>query len=550
MAGKILATIAPQWKLSHVAAYAVVCFLAFVPYMWAFYPGIVEVDTSFQIAMSLGYGYGTIEDYASPFPVFDIRLLGALYALGEAIWHDATGGIWAICLFQCVGIAASISLMACYLSQWKVPAWARFLVLAFLAVNPIVPLMAVDVGKDTVFCVFFVPFCICVCEYIRRAAFEQPGTEHNRRNRLGLAACAFMFGTLSFLTVSKGIVIVLGCVAIAFVFAHKKKNKQLSKSLGAVFGSCVAAQLVFSLAISPVMSVGLPDSSSFLRESLGTPIQQATWTVKVNGNVTDAERAKLDAFYDLGAAVECYNRDTSDDAKVFVRKDASLSDAIWMLDAYVSIGISHPKEYAKSFVDLYDGFWQAGTPESLMLPRFMPNNDSDSPLDWKGNMFRMPVSSIGEAIEAVQNDWVMYSHGNLPEYEKQHPDFGDWKMNEDSAQPRRDIISSIMQIGKIPVLGLLVSKSAYVLYLPLLLLAIAAIGTRHGRKGAAVLLLAPLGLSCMLAFLSPADLARYVYPCLMLCPMYFALTIHVVRTSRKEDATTYDDSSIGVTVED
>lgn len=534
MAGKILATIAPQWKVPYVAACAIVCLLAFIPYMWAFYPGIVEVDTSFQIAMSLGYGYGTIEDYASPFPVFDIRLLGALYALGEAIWRDAMGGIWAICLFQCTGIATSISLIACYLSKWEVPAWVRLLVFAFLAVNPIVPLMTVDVGKDTVFCVFFVPFCVCVCEYIRQAAFEHPGAEQGHKSRFVLATCAFTFGALSFLTVSKGIVIVLGSVAIAFALAFKKKNKQLAKSLGAVFGSCVAAQLVFSLAISPIMSVGLPSSSSFLRESLGTPIQQATWTVKVNGDVTDAERAKLDAFYDLGAAVERYNRDTSDDAKVFVREDATLSDAIWMLDAYVSIGMSHPKEYAKSFVDLYDGFWQVGTTESLMLPRLMPNNDSDSPLDWKGNMFRVPVSSIDEAIKAVQNDWVMYSHGNLPEYEKQHPDFGNWKMDEDGAQSRRDIISSIMQIGKIPVVGLLVSKSTYVLYLPLLLLAIAAIGTRHGRKGSAVLLLAPLGLSCMLAFLSPADLARYVYPCLMLCPMYFALTIQFAVASRRQ----------------
>ena len=533
----LLDKIMPQWKTINIIVYAALCLLAFSPYMNIFYPGIVEVDTSFQLAMSMGYGYGTITDYASPFPVFDIRLLGALYTLGENIGGDATSGIWTICLFQCVGIATSISLITCYLSKWSVPSWARLIVFVFFAALPIVPLMAVDLGKDTIFCMFFVPFTLCACEYVRKVAFSDTSAEKNDlKGNIFLISATSIFGILSFLSVSKGIVIVVVCLIGAFIIAWRKHRAALLKAAGTSLGICLIAQMLFSFAILPAMSQGLPDSSSFLRESFGTPIQQATWAAKVNGQITDTERDRLNGFYDLDAAVGNYSPDTSDNTKVFVRKDVTISDAIWMLDAYVSIGIAHPKEYLKSFIDLYDGYWQAFTTESLMLPRLMPGHGEDSPLVWD-NLFRFP-GSIDDAITAVQNDWVLYSHGNLPEYSQQHPEFGDWEMNEESDQARKDVLTFVMEIGKMPVLGLLVSKSLYVLYLPLIILIATVISIKRPNKGAAVLLLFPLGISCIFAFLSPADLARYVYPCLMLCPLYVALVGHLVRqrlmTQRKQ----------------
>lgn len=518
MFSKISYLLSPKWKLANVAGYALLCLIAFIPYMVVFYPGIVEVDTSFQIAMSLGYGYGTVVDYASPFPVFDIRLLGILYAIGEAVGGDATSGIWTICLFQCVGIACSVSLISCYLEKWNVPRWARILVFIFLAFNPIVPLMAIDVGKDTLFCMFFIPFAVCISEYMRRAIYGEQA-EHGST---ALLVCTTLSAIFSFLTTSKGIVIVIICLFSIVFIAWRRHRKQIARNASAALGVCLAAQLLFSLVLSPIMSQGLPDSSSFLRESFGTPIQQATWVAKVNGQLTDTERERLNNFYNLDAAVDDLIRDTSDNSKVHVGKDASISDAVWFFDAYVSIGLSHPKEYLKSFIDLYDGYWQMNTMESLMLPRLMPNNESNSPLSWEDNMFRFP-GDIDDAIEAINNDWVIYSHGNLPEYAEQHPDFGNWKMNDENSQARKDIFTFIMQVGKIPVLGLLVSKSLYATYLPLLLLGLAIFGIRKPNKGAAIWLLAPLGVSCVFAFLSPADLARYVYPCLMLVPLYLGI---------------------------
>lgn len=514
----------PAFSSVKVAVYALISFLALLPYMIVFYPGIVEVDTSFQLAMSMGYGYGTIENYDSPFPIFDIRLLGALYALGEAIGHNAENGIYAICLFQCTGVAFSISLMSCYLSKWSVPPVARLCVFAFFALMPIVSLVAVDIGKDTIFLIFFCPFAVCFTELMRRC-FEnsQHNQKHLNKQEISWGVATVISGALSFLVVSKGLVIVLFCLGTVIVFAIRHHNRSaLNISAGAAGVLCLI-YVFFSVAALPVMSQGLPESSSTLRESLGTPIQQATWVAKVSGDITDKEREQLNRFYDLDAAVAGHLRDTSDPAKVFVHRDVDIKDALWFMDAYVSIGITHPKEYLKSFIDLYDGFWQMGTTESLMLPRFMPNYENgEPPQDWENNTFRFP-GDIDELKSAINNDQVVYGHGNLPEYKEAHPDFGDWLMPDDTFDKRASLLCFIASWGQVPVMGALVSKSLYVLYLTLALLLASAIAPKKGKRTYTVLLLAPLGLSCVFAFLSPADLARYVYPCLMLVPFYVAL---------------------------
>ena len=518
IAGKL----APRWSVWHIIADTALCLIAFIPYINAFYPGIVEIDTSFQLAMSMGYGYGTIENYPSPFPPFDIRLLGALYSMGEALGGTQNDGIFAICLFQCAGIAVSISIASCYLSKWNVPAWARLAVFLFTALVPIFPLAAVDIGKDTVFCEFFVPFSICLVELVRRTSRDEKASVPLI---IGAVACGF----LSSATASKGFIIVIASVLIALAFALKRKTST-RKPIACLLGACLVLQIVMSLAVIPAISNGLPSTSgASLRESLGTFVQQLSWVERVSGDLTEEEREQANRFFDLELAARDYIPSTSDRTKVYTRKEASLSDAASMLKAYVSVGMRRPKEYLKSFIDLYEGYWKLGTADSVMLPRIMPVGDLGY-LDWNDDTFSFP-GTIDQAIEYINNEWVCYSFGLLPEYAEAHPDFGQWEMDENNAEARADVLTFILEWGKIPVLNLFVSKSFYVLYAPMALLLFALLATRRGSKWM-TLCLTPLGIACLLAFMSPADLARYVYPCMFLVPMMAMIMGRLTKNSR------------------
>lgn len=520
--------IVPRWSIGHILVYALVCFLFFAPYMKIFYPGIVEIDTVFQIAMSMGYGYGTLEGFPSPFPVFDVRLIGAVYAIGETVLGDANGGIFMLCLFQCVGISLSISLMSCYLSKWNIPPVARLVVFVFMAVLPVFPLMAVDIGKDTIFCMFFVPFVLCIAEIVRRALAGSDDVSWRKSWKLIVTAAGM--GTLSSLAVSKGIVIVAICLLAVLIYALIKRNKPVAKTGGCALAAFAALYLVFSIIVTPIMAKGLPEGSLFWRESLGTLVQQATYAVKEDPeNISVDDMEALNEFYNVGAAVETYIPDSSDETKVHVHRDVDFNDAISFMRVYVSIGVTHPAEYWKSFIELYDGYWQAGTPESLMLPRFIDNPaDKQNTLDWE-NVFRVP-GTIQDEILALERGGLTYSHGVLPEYEPEHPDFGRWHIPFDNGM-RIKVLKTVMIWGEIPIANLLVSKSLYVLYLPALLL-VSVLLFGRGRRVALLTVLLPLFMSCVFAFLSPVDFARYAYPCMMLVPMCVAIVEHAVVSIR------------------
>lgn len=499
----------PKWSIWHVIAYAALCLLAFAPYISIFYPGIVEIDTSFQLAMSMGYSYGTIKNYPSPFPPFDIRLLGALFSIGETIGGTQSSGIFAICLFQCVGISVSISLASCYLSKWKIPAFARFIVFIFTAVVPIIPLAAIDIGKDTIFCAFFIPFTICLIELIRR-------TSVNAKTSISLIIYTIIFAFLAACTASKGFIIILISVLITLAFALKRRSVTC-KSIANILSACLVLQVIMSVAVIPILSNELPSAKgAFLRESLGTFMQQISWVEKVSGDLTANEREQANHFFDLDSAANNYISSTSDNTKEFTHRNVTIADATCMLRTYISVGVRHPKSYLKSFIDLYEGYWKLGTVDSIMIPRLMPKGTAGD-LNWNDDTFSFP-GNIDQAIEHIENEWVSYSFGLLPEYADAHPDFGQWEMNKANAQPRIDILTYILKWGEIPVLNLLVSKSFYVLYVPLALLSLVLLASKNENRWVA-LCLTPLGAACLFAFMSPADLTRYVYPCMFLIPM-------------------------------
>ena len=501
--------------------------LAFLPYLLIFYPGVVEIDTVFQMAMFEGYGFGTMGEgtFTKLFPLFCSLVFGGLFDIGRALGGTQTTGVFCMTFFQSMGIAFAFAFSACYLSKWKVPAGARWAVFALSVLLPIVPIMAIDVGKDSLFVASFLPFCVCLAEAIRKKIADEDMSWK-------WSVAASVFALISSLATSKGFLVIGASFVLVILVCWK--NKSVLKSCCGSLASVVAIVMAVSLLISP--SLVIQDKMN-VREVMSTPIQQVTYAVKVGADITDEERAKLKSFYDLDAAVRDYNPRMTDDAKTKMDLHATDEQISDFVSAYVSIGMRNPGKYLKSMTDLLYTFWTPGEYNSTIMLRFLPNGaHMDKWADYgitKADGTDMP-NDFATMKELIQKDMVIYAANRLPQYAESHPEFGDWNLNGRYAAERVSVLSLVIDIAQIPIIGLLVQKPLYATFLPILMVLAILIFARKRRIRTLVLVM-PLLLSALFVFASPGDLARYVYPCLATCFLYVPLVaVECARAFRKQ----------------
>ena len=523
--------LSPYFDVTHVVIFTVLAMLAFLPYLLIFYPGVVEIDTVFQMAMFEGYGFGTMGEgtFTKLFPLFCSLVFGGLFNIGSFIGGSQTDGVFCMTFFQALGIAFAFAFSACYLSKWKVPAGARWVVFALSVLLPVIPIMAIDVGKDSLFVASFVPFCVCLAEAIRKS---KEGEEMTWR----WSIAAFLFATISSLATSKGFLVIGASFVLAIIICWK--NKSVLKACCGVLASTVVIMAAVSLLISPALVI---QDKMNVREVMSTPIQQVTYAVKAGAEITDEEREKLSGFYDLDAAVRDYNPRMTDDAKVKMDLHATDEQISDFMSTYISIGLRNPGKYWKATKDLLYTFWTPGEYNSTIMLRFLPDGEhADRWAEYnitKGDGTDLP-NDFATMKELISDDMVIYAANKLPQYAESHPDFGDWNLNNRFSSQRISILCFIIDLAQIPVIGLLVQKPLYAVFLPFLMV-LATLIFACKRRIRTLVLIMPLLLSAAFVFASPGDLARYVYPCLAACFLYVPLVVvecvNCFKTRKGED---------------
>ena len=515
----------PDFDLRHIIVFGLITIVLWLPYLYAFAPGIVEIDTVFQIAEFLGYGDGSHGPgtFTSLFPLFCVFLIGGLYSIGLAVF----GTQWAAVMFATgvllVANAFSFAFACCYLSRWNVkPAW-RWIVFAFMALCPIFPLMAIDLGKDTFFVAAFLPLCVCLAEFLRTSRKQ----EDIGKIWIVIAAVS---GVISALVASRGTVIVIACLVVCLIGAWKSKASRIA--IAAPLVVVLVAAGVMSCLISPALVKNNDSMAS--REVMSTPMAQVARALVDGAELTEEEHAAFAAFFDVDAAADVYIDRIADPVKVLIHQDPAptTEQTLDFFKAYLSLGTRSADSYVAAFADITYGFWHAGTFRSLALPRFIPLKETvDAGIVDDPDGMDLP-DDFTEMKHLIQQNQVYYTATVLLEYCADHPEFGQWAMRWKPHRLREIALTAVIRIGEIPVIGLVVQKPFYDLIIPLALLISILIGAR-GRRGLLVALVFPLLFSSLIVFASPVDFSRYAYPCMVLALPYAAIVISQLRQVRE-----------------
>ncbi len=299
--------------------------------LFVYYPAMFMGDTEDIAYMAHG-----IYDITNHHPVMYTILLRVFMKMTN-IQGGGNEAAFVCALFQSVVSAVILAYGSIYCArQLKRPDVAAFAVI-FWAVCPWVSKYTIMLTKDGLFADFVLLLGIRLHKYC-----DRPG---DRKVLWGVLRAAFMV----FLLRKNGFYVLL------FVFASLLCiYKKYWRNWAFCILICVAFYVGYSDIMLPVF--GIPDGS--VREALSVPFQQTARYVKNHADeVTEEERAAIDAVLVYEVLADAYTPDLSDPVKATFREDTGRDGLADYFKVWFGMFRKHPATYAAAAIENYYGYF-------------------------------------------------------------------------------------------------------------------------------------------------------------------------------------------------
>lgn len=150
-------SISPLWM---ILVYAIPCWLIWLIYFLAFYPGIFPVDPLNQWQQILSGRF----DNRHP----------AAHTLSMALIYWLWPSPALITLIQMLALGGTIGIIARALERWQIPVFARWLMIALAALSPVNGLMSITLWKDVPYTIGMIGLFAGLLHLIRDFIEERP----------------------------------------------------------------------------------------------------------------------------------------------------------------------------------------------------------------------------------------------------------------------------------------------------------------------------------------------------------------------------------------
>lgn len=233
----------------------IVCVVALMvmwqPYHWAYYPGLVEYDSGYQLWQT----WNRVYDASNP--LLHTLILGAFYLTGEKI-ATATAGIAAFCWVQRLFAACCIGYALSTLKRNRAPMPALAAALLFFGLLPVFPMLAISCTKDVPFYALTVAQMSMIFDGCRNLGRVQKKRFWIALSAVTALACLFRSNVLP------------AMLAVPLLICWVSRNGSLRRAL-AVF---LAAGVLLAWGVNALLAGGLKAHEPLMREALSAPIIQ------------------------------------------------------------------------------------------------------------------------------------------------------------------------------------------------------------------------------------------------------------------------------------
>lgn len=322
-----------------------VIFVCWIPVLVIYYPGSVPHDGFTQLNMFFG-----VQDFTNHHPAFMTWLMGWFMQLGRFLGSDNLG-IFSYVLAQSVFCAFAFALSIRYLRELKAPMWLQIAPLVYFALFPVWPAYAQAEIKDTLFTGFFVLYTLQLLLALKDSDdfFSKPS------NVILLGASSLLLCMMR----NNGLFIAVP-VGILLILSVRRRPR--------IWAACsLAGSLVLFWVYSSVLLPALGVKNGSIREALSIPFQQtARYIVEYGNDVTEAEKAAIDAILPYDKIARNYDPQLSDPVKRLFREHSTKGELTTYLRAWFLMFFKHPDAYIQATLNNYYGYFYPDEPIEKM----------------------------------------------------------------------------------------------------------------------------------------------------------------------------------------
>lgn len=336
--------------------YAAIILILWIPYMILLAPGCFTADAKDEMAQLLGN-----KDFSwtqksiilldenviinNHHPLLYTLILKVFMDFGKAISSYAVS-FEILCILQAILLASTFSYALVVMEKRGCGKMLKNGSLAFFALNPLFPIYAMTVVKDTVFCALFVFVAV---ELFEMLVFEKPDIKR--------CACLFVTLILFMLARNNSVYLMAGVfVLLIFVFFKNKKRVERTRILK-IGATVLSAILVFQVGIINILYPMLKITPGSRREILSIPaMQTARYIKEYKDEISPEEEAIILKVFgkekDLDDIVRTYNPQHADSTKNRYNKYVTDEEFKDYIKVWLNGLKKHPDCYIEAFLNL------------------------------------------------------------------------------------------------------------------------------------------------------------------------------------------------------
>lgn len=312
-----------------------VIFLAWIPYLLKYYPGITTLDSLDQICQSIG-----ITQLSNHHPVTHTAVISIFMNIGKSVGNYNLG-IALYSVFQMLMLSAVFSLGIYYMAKKNVNFIWRMVSLLFLALYPVNGMYSITMWKDIPFAACMLIFVIMLYEIV-----SSKGEFFEKKKNIFLFVLS-MIAVILFR--NNGFYVVILTLPIILI-AYRKYYKKII----AVFAFILCVYAIWKGPVFKALNVKEGSSG----EALSVPLQQFARIVKEHSEeLTDEEKENIHKYLKTRDLDKLYDPKLSDNVKATFDNEYFKQDKKTFVVTWVKLCFKYPRTVIESFLCNSYGYW-------------------------------------------------------------------------------------------------------------------------------------------------------------------------------------------------
>lgn len=307
-------------------------FLSWFLFFLRYFPAIMTPDSYYVIHYA---NDGILSDHHTfGFTLF-FRLI---FSFGKVFFKSLNASIGFYTIFQMLFIDLIFTLAIKYLSNIGLKRKISYIIVLFIAINPLFSHYSVTLWRDVLFSMSFVIICFILYNYVI--------------NDFKIKTYDIIIFTLSIIMMlffrNNGIYVFIFMSPFLILIG---KNKRVHKII-----YCFVIILLYFYIKGPVFDY-FNVSKGLSSESYSIPIQQISRVVASNKKLTSKEYDELSKFYDVDFAKTNYVPKISDNMKGTINSDYLNKNKVKFFKIYTNLFLKYPKLYFEAYLTQTLGYW-------------------------------------------------------------------------------------------------------------------------------------------------------------------------------------------------